>query len=221
MTHRSAFIPKALFITLCLTLGCSKIAGGGCNGNNGASPAEATTSAAERPTNIDSKLLGVYAVSHYQTSREDTCEQLTNIPAPPRYVVLYGFKPKPDGDEMRLGGAFCEDVELCRAYAKQATEPPIGYSFISGDDASGWQGWAIIPADPLNDRCAADVQSHRLTSKEGKAIKVETKTVRTLFAPSVEGGLANCQNRDAIDAVTDDLPCKALLILEATFEGAL
>jgi hypothetical protein len=117
--------------------------------------------------------------------------------------------------------SFCGGVKLCQAVAGEAPEPAIGYSFISGDDASGWQGWAVTGTGPEDDQCSADVQGHSLRSKEKGAIRIETKTVHTVFPPIMEGELARCHNRDAIAAVKDDLACKSLLVLEATFEAGL
>jgi hypothetical protein len=47
--------------------------------------------------------------------------------------------------------------------------------------------------------------------------------VETVFAPTIPEGTttAICSNRDAINSINDDSPCKTLFHLEATFETAL
>lgn len=219
MTHRSAVFTQALFVTMCLVLGCSKSGTFGCDRSDSSSVGGGAKT--EGVPTVDSKLPGVYRIGRYQGS-QGACDQLMDIPSPPAYLVLYSFKPDKDADEVRLGGAFCDDVNHCRGLATEAAEPPIGYSFISGSDASGWQGWAISGTIPENDQCGADVQSHQLTVEPaGPAVRITTKTVRTVFPPIVDDEVATCHNKDAIASVNDDLECKALLVLEATLKAGL
>jgi len=209
MTHRSILFTPALLFATCLVLGCSGKASQGCSGGS----AEAPVSGAEP--------FGVYKIDRYQNSL-GTCEQLVGVAEKPLYLVLYSFTPGDGTDAPRLGGAFCGDLDLCRSLAEEAPEPAVGYSFLNYDDAAGWQGWAISNTGPKNDQCKADVQSHVLTLMGPKAIRIETKTVETLFAPTVvEGETATCHNRDAIAAAKAELPCKALLVVEATQEAGL
>jgi len=218
MRYRRIFSKTTLFLAICLALGCSKK-------SEAPELAETTEVAAVetetvvKPT-LESKLLGVYKVTKYE-GNENACEPLTAVPQAPPYVVLYSFVPNSKPDEARLGGAFCGDPNLCRAMGQNGVEPTVGYSFISGDDEAGWQGWAIAGGSPVEDeRCQADVQSHRLTPLPDGAIRVETKTIKPTFAPrSKAEGI--CYHKDAIAAVTADLPCEALLVLEASFETGL
>jgi len=227
MTHRPTRSTGVLFLATCLVLGCSNSSTLGCGRSSeeepsvDAKPADAPqpTAAPEKVTH-ESKLVGIYKITTFQHS-ETTCDQLTDAEPRPVYLVMYGFRPSANPQEVRLGGTFCSDVNLCRALARQAPEPTMGYSFISGDDEAGWQGWAITGTAPEEDQCTADVQSHSLSRKDAKTIHIETKTVHTVFPPVVEGKNATCHNRAALDAVSDDLPCKALFVLDATFEAAL
>ena len=220
MTHRSTVFTNALFVTTCLVFGCSKTGTFGCNPGDSDASGTGPSAKTEGVPTVDSDLPGVYAISRYQGS-QGACDQLADIPSPPAYLVLYGFTRDQDTDDVRLGGAFCNDVGRCRALASEAGEPAIGYSFISGDDATGWQGWAISGTAPENDQCGADVQSHQLTMEIAQAVRIETKTVRTVFPPVVDGEVATCHNKDAIASVNDDLVCKSLLRLEATREAGL
>lgn len=230
MTHQSTSFTKALFLTACLVLGCSKGGATGCNGSSesptdtGDSTAASSTSSSgtsgDGPT-VDSRRLGVYKITGFQSS-EGGCDQLTEVAKKPLYLALYSFRPNSNPDEARLGGSFCGDVGSCRAAARGAAEPAIGYSFVEGDDASGWRGWAIADVGATEDKqCRADVQSHALTSVAAKTIRIETRTVEAVFEPTVEEGLATCRHKDAISSATDDLPCKGLLVLEGELEVGL
>jgi hypothetical protein len=219
MIHRSTVFTQVLFITICLVLGCSKSGTFGCNGSDSSSAGGVAKT--ETVPKVDSTLPGVYRIGRYQGS-QGACDQLIDIPGAPAYLVLYSFRPVKDADEVRLGGAFCNDVDHCRGVASEAAEPAIGYSFLSGSDASGWQGWGISGTGPEDEQCGADVQSHQLTAEtETQAVLIKTKTVRTVFPPMIDGGVATCSNKDAIASVNDDLPCKALLLLKATLEAGL
>ena len=232
MTRRTTFfIHKALFALMCLLLGCSQGGAQGCSGgeqsaagNDESAPrAGAPKEAPAEAPKVASKHLGVYKVTRFQTS-QDTCEQLVEPPEQPAYVALYAFYPRSNPDEARLGGGFCGDLSSCRALGRGAPEPVVGYSFIEGDDASGWRGWAIAGSGGDDaDRCHATVQAHVLTSVGAQAIKIETKSVEAAFQPAEvdDDGAATCRAKDAIDAVTEDMPCKSLLVLEATREAEL
>jgi len=217
MSHRTSFRNASLFLATCLTLGCSNGGSLGC-GSSTKSPSSDSTGGGG--PSLASGLLGVYRVDRYQGSQAG-CDQLTDVPERPGYLVLYVFQPNDGGGEARLGGAFCGDARLCRALAEKASEPAVGYSFISGDDASGWQGWGVVGTGPVEDQCGATVQSHVLTSPTGPTIRIKTTTVDAVYAPLVEEDVATCKNRDAITAAKADLPCKSLLVLEATRDGDL
>jgi hypothetical protein len=211
-------INPLLSFAICLILGCSNGGSAGC----GSSTKGGSISDGSRGSGagLASDLLGVYRVHRYQGS-QGGCEQLMALPEAPAYLVLYGFQPNYGSAKARLGGAFCGDPSLCRALAEKGSEPTIGYSFISGDDASGWHGWAIVDTGHDGDECRASVQSHTLKSTAERVLRIETKTVETVFAPLVEEEVATCKNRHALAAAKADLPCKALLVLEATREGGL
>lgn len=231
MKSRPTFsFSTALFAATLLAVGCSQGGGQGCSGSgeSGESTApsgesvERVETATKEPPTIDSKLPGVYKITRFQSS-QNGCDELADPPERLDYVVVYPFHPRSKPDETRLGGAFCGDPANCQGLGRGAPEPAVGYSFVEGDDASGWQGWAIVGArGGDDDRCHADVQSHLLSATAGNAIQIETKTVETVFDPATaEGGDVICRNRDAIDAVKENLPCKALLVLEATREAEL
>ena len=218
MPHGTSLLRNAsLIVATCLTLGCSNGGGLGC-GSSTKSAHSDSTGAPE--LKVPSSVLGVYKVDRYQGS-QDGCDQLIDVPDRPGHLVLYVFQPNDGSSKARLGGAFCADASLCRAVAEKASEPAVGYSFISGDDASGWQGWGVVGTGPVEDQCGATVQSHVLTSPAGRTIRIETTTVDAVYAPLVEEDVATCKHRDAIAAAKADLLCKSLLVLEATREGGL
>jgi hypothetical protein len=215
MPTRSALFRNALlFLAACLILGCSK------GGSLGCGSGKKTTSDERSETALEgsSKLVGVYRVTGYQQS-EGTCEKLVDLSPAPSHLVLYAFEPS-DGGPTRLGGAFCGGADLCRAVAKQASEPVIGYSFLSGDQASGWQGWAVTETgSAAEQKCAATIQSHNLSSSGQDTIRIETKTVDVVFAPdSEEEGVATCSNKAAIAVASTEPSCKSRLVLAATRE---
>ena len=132
--------------------------------------------------------------------------------------------PNDDPDEPLLGGIFCGSIEFCRQAAADAPEPQIGYSFIEGNDAAGWRGWAISNSGAANDQCRADVQAHVLTSTNTNAINIETKTFATVFSgeEAADGsGTLTCRNSAALEALRDDPPCTEILVLDATFEAGI
>jgi len=213
MLQRTCLLKNTLFlVATCLVLGCSN---GGSLGCGSSTKSEASESGGAGPK-AASDLLGVYKVDRYQGS-QGGCDQLMDIAEASSHLVLYSFQPADGTGKARLGGAFCDDVNLCRALAQRAPEPAIGYSFIGGDDASGWTGWAVTGTGPVEQKCGAAVQSHVLTSPTKDAVRIETKTVDVVFAPVAEkDGVATCSNKHAIAVATRDLPCKSLLVLQAT-----
>lgn len=172
---------------------------------------------------VDSTLLGIYQVDSYQGSVVG-CEQPSDLDPSPAFVLLYSFLPNDDPDEPLLGGLFCSTIESCRQAAQAAPEPTIGYSFIEGNDAAGWRGWAISSSGAANDQCRADVQAHVLTSTDTNAINIETKTFQTVFdGTEASPGSTDlvCRNIDAINALRDDPPCTEILVLDATLEAGI
>ncbi len=213
MRYRFTHSQRALFITMCFSLGCTGSGTFGCGSSNGDGRPDPT---------VDSELPAVYRITSFQ-GNEDGCDQAADIPMAPSYVVLYPFYPTSAPDEARLGGAFCGSVEECRGLAEFAAEPGRGYSFITGDDAAGWTGFAILSNGSVGetDQCRAEVQVHGLTVPGAEAISIETRTVETTYAAMVDGSSAACLNADALASINDDLPCQALLLLEATHEADL
>lgn len=214
MYKRSPLFSNALlFLATCLILGCSKGDSPGCGSGK-------KTASGESALQGTSTLMGVYKLTGYQQS-EGTCDQLVELSSAPTHLVLYEFEPA-DGGTTRLGGTFCGAADLCRAIGKRAPEPVVGYSFISGDEASGWQGWAITETSSVDDKCAATVQSHTLNPSEPDTIRIETKTVEVFFAPaSEEEDVATCSNKHAIATASQEPGCESLLVLTATREADL
>jgi hypothetical protein len=137
-------------------------------------------------------------------------------------LVLYSFRPNDDPDEPLLGGAFCGSIDDCREVAKAAPEPTIGYSFREGSDETGWRGWGIASTGAVNDQCRAEVQLHDLTSTGADVIGIETQTFETVFPPTeMEGNEITCSNAEALASLSPDLPCQAIIVLEATHEAGL
>jgi len=203
------YFTKTFFFATCLVLGCSSGGTLGCGSSSSGGPA------------VDSDLLGVYQIDTYQGNQAG-CDQPTDIDPTPQRLVLYSFVSNDSPDDAFLGGIFCSEVVDCRDAARQAPEPLIGYSFRTGDDASGWTGFAIAATGAANDQCRADVQLHTLTAASGNKIDIETRTVETVFPPvAMDGSELTCRNADALAAVTGDLPCKAIIVLNATFEASL
>jgi len=215
MPNRSALLKNVLlFLATCLILGCSKGDRLGCGSGKNTTSDESGETALEG----SATLIGVYEVTAYQQS-EGTCEKLVDLSPAPSHLVLYAFEPS-DGGATRLGGAFCAGADLCRAVAERASEPAIGYSFLSGDQASGWQGWAVTETGSVAEqKCAATVQSHKLSSSGQDMIRIETKTVDVVFVPdSEEEGVATCSNKAAIAVASTEPSCKSRLVLAATRE---
>ena len=202
---------RSIFMMTSLIIGCSGSGMVGCGDSGG------------DDVSIDSTLTGVYEVTSYRGS-QSSCDDLTEIAPSPEYLVLYAFRPNDDPELTRLGGGFCANYEECEELASQAPEPTIGYSFLRGDDQSGWRGWGIQRSGGLNDQCTADVQAHTLSSGSADAIIIETRTLRTVFPPdsASEGSEATCLNADAIAALDDEPPppCVATLELRASREAS-
>lgn len=213
MINRFTYFTRTIFIANCLALGCT---GGGALGCN-----DSGKSAEESPA-IDSNLPAIYQITSYQ-GNEGGCEEVADVPNAPSYLVLYPFHPNSAPDETRMGGAFCNSVDACRALAEFAGEPGMGYSFITGDDNVGWTGYAILSNGPVSDtdQCRAEVQVHMLTAPQTDEIGIETRAVETTYGARVDGNNATCSNADAIASINDDLPCKAIIQLEATREAEL
>ena len=212
MTYRFTYLTRTIFIAGSVAVGCTSSGTLGCG---------SSSNNEEAPT-IDSNLPAVYQITSYKGS-EDGCDQLADIPGAPPNLVLYPFHPNSAPDETRMGGAFCNGVDECRALAKFAAEPTMGYSFIAGDDNAGWTGYAILSNGPIGDtsQCRAEVQVHMLTAPRADEIGIETRTVETVYDAMVDGTSATCRNADAIASINDDLPCGALILLDATHEAAL
>jgi hypothetical protein len=193
-----------------LMLGCSSSGVMGCGNSDGG------------PT-VDSELLGVYQIDRYQGS-QDGCDQVTDIDPAPDRLALYSFLDD-SPDEAFLAGIFCGSVDDCREVAKAAPEPVFGYTFREGSDEAGWLGWGIASAGTVTDQCRFDVQAHALTSTGAEAIGIETKTFEAVFPPfppmPEEGMTVTCRNVDALASLNPDLPCKEIIVLEATREADL
>ena len=208
MNYRAAYFTKAIFFAGCLALGCTSSGTLGCGSNGGGGPT------------VDSELLGIYLVDRSQAS-EGGCDQLMDLDGAER-LVLYSAVSNTDPTEARLVGQFCGSVDDCRERVKELPTV-INYAFFEGSDAAGWQGWGIANQGSVGDQCLFDVQSHFLTSPSDRAISINTRTVETVFPPKVPEGSteATCSNLDAIASVSDDSPCKALFLVDATFETSL
>ena len=205
-----------LFLATCLILSCSKGESLGCGGGERATNEESSETALKGSSTV----VGVYKVTEYRQS-EGSCDQLVDVSPAPSHLVLYEFKPN-DGGTTRLGGTFCGAADLCRVVGKQASEPVIGYSFISGNEASGWQGWAITETGSVEQKCAATVQSHNLSSSGQDTIRIETKTVDVIFLPASEDeGVATCSNKNAIVVASAEQSCKSRMVLVASREADL
>ncbi len=209
-----------------MTLGLAMLFALGCNGASGAGCGAKQTEPAAEPdakpaARVDadadatkSSLRGTYRITSYR-GNDSGCEMLVDTIQAPSFVVVYPFTAS-SGD-VRLGATFCGGADDCSRVASQAGEPAIGYSFLEGTDGDGWTGWGIVDTGATDEKCRAVVQTHRLTTTADDAVRIETKTVETLFEPAVDdAGEQSCRNRDAIDSLTDDLECKAILVTEAT-----
>jgi hypothetical protein len=206
MNHSTPYFTKTFFVGACLALGCSGGSTLGCGSSGSSTP------------QVDSNLIGTYQVNSYEGSETD-CTQPEPISPSPSYLVLYSFVPNDRPDEAWLGGIFCASLQECADVAERAPEPTIGYAFSTGDDASGWNGVAISGTGSANDQCRADVQQHALTSPSSGTVSIETRTVEVVFEPDmVEGTSATCKNSDALAALTPDLPCTAIILVDATLD---
>lgn len=172
---------------------------------------------------VESELTGVYRVDRY-VGNQDGCDDPVGTIAPNQFLVLYGFRPPNDPSDVFLGGNFCSDVRTCQQLARTAPQPQIGYSFISGSDDGGWEGWAVLGGDVRGDQCFAIVQEHALVMASGTPsnIRIETRTVETAtFEPSSqEGNQIECRVADAVSAAVGQ-PCREILVVEASREDGL
>lgn len=209
MKQRTTSLRKYIFVATCVALVGTGVGALGCGDDGG--PAGAT---------VDSDLFGIYQITQFQLSPTD-CNAAEDATPPAPYLVLYSYNPGGDLDEAWLGGGFCEDVAGCRTVAQAGIAPPIGYSFLSGDDASGWLGFAVPTGGPAGDQCRADVQAHTMMSPSADTIHVDTKTSQVIYAPTIDGMTATCSTRDALEAWNEDLPCEAIIVLDATYETTL
>jgi hypothetical protein len=208
MMYRFTYLAKTIFVAICLAVGCSSSGTMGCGSSSDGAPT------------VDSDLLGIYQISRYQRDQEG-CDQLMDVADPGR-LVLYSIASTGDPKEAILVGQFCSSVDDCRARVKDF--PTLAnYSFFEGSDATGWKGWGIANRGMAGDQCLFEVQEHSLTSTVDRAITIDTRQVETEFMPTVPEGstTATCTDRDAIASINDDSPCKALFLLEATFETSL
>jgi len=219
MTNQPYYLKKAIFMVACLTFGCTGSGMAGCGSD---SPADPT---------VDSQLFGIYAVDSYRSSPADpltglpipdSCDELSDAPPLGAFIVVYSFLPNDAPSHPLLAAVFCNDVTACKDIAKRAPAPTVGYSFVQGNDQSGWVGYGISRTGSSGDQCEADVQTHTLTAS-GQTINITTETVETVFPPRAvtPGDEATCRNGDALDALEPDLPCKARLSLDATFDSSL
>ena len=209
MKQRTICLRKSIFVAASLTLMATGVGSLGCGDDAG--PAGAT---------VDSDLFGIYQITQYRQSPTDCNAPEDATPLAP-YLVLYNYNPDGDLEEARLGGGFCEDIAGCRTVAQAGIAPPIGYSFLTGDDASGWLGFAVPTGGPAGDQCRADVQAHSMMSPSADTIEVETKTSQVIYPPTIDGTTATCSTRAALEAWEPDLPCESIILLEATFEATL
>lgn len=208
MKNKTIYLGKSIYVAAFLMFGCSSSGVMGCGGDSG-------------PT-VDSELVGIYRIDRYQSS-EDGCDQPTDVDPAPAYLVLYGGPSSTDPEEVFLVGQFCSTVDDCRQ-SVQDFAGAINWSFFTGSDETGWQGWGISRRGSLNDQCQADVQRHILTSTSASTITIDTTTVEAEFMPTeVDGSEATCSDRVAIETAADQdqLPCIASFLVEATFEERL
>jgi hypothetical protein len=211
MTNKLINLSGTMLLATCLTLGC----GGD----------------ADSAATVDSDLPGVYQITRYETAGEDEttgegCEPLAEPDQSPSHLALYGLPSNDDPNDVRLVGQFCSDVDECREIVRNIPAR-TNYSFFEGNDAAGWQGWGIAVRGSRNDQCLFEVQTHVLTSTSARAITIDTEQVETEFPPVPPApgdpvtNEIECSVSAAIDAITDDSPCKKLFLLEATFEASL
>ncbi len=211
MSCTANYFRKIIFSTLGLALGCTSGGSIGCGGS--------AAGVEESPT-VDSNLPAIYQITSYQGDTTG-CDQPADIDLAPSYLVFYAFRPDTDPSTSRLGATFCSSLTQCRGLAEFAAEPSRGYSFIVGDDNTGWTGWAILASGPLNDMCEATVQAHMLTMSSPNTIRIESKTVDTVFMPMLVGNDATCPNADAIASLNDELTCKEIILVEAKRDAEL
>jgi hypothetical protein len=210
MTRRPASFTNVLLIAAWLAVGCTSSGTLGCGSGDGASA-----------STVDTQLLGIYQLDQYQQS-QGGCDQLIDVDPAPSRLAIYTVPSNDNPDKGVLVGRFCGSVLDCRSRVKEDPPSIINYSFLEGSDATGWTGWGF-PGEGgmVGDQCRVEVQTHTLTSSSPQAIRIDTRQVETVFMGMVEGNEATCTFRDAIASVSDESPCTALFLLEATFETSL
>jgi hypothetical protein len=210
MMNRFTYLAKTVFVATCLAVGCSSSGAMGCG----------SSSSPDGPPTVDSDLLGIYQISLYQSDQEG-CDQLTDLANPGR-LVLYSTTATAGSNEAVLAGQLCSSLDDCRARASRFPTLAI-YSFFEGSDTAGWKGWGIANEAMAGDECLFEVQEHSLTSPGDRTITIDTRQVEVQFAATVPEGSTRgtCTYRNAIAAINDDSPCKALFLLQATFESGL
>lgn len=204
MTYDNTLLRRLLFVGTCLTLGCTGGGAAGC-GSNGDGAAK-----------VDSDLLGIYQVTEYRFTENGCDGELTTTDLSGR-LVLYRAD---ETDEALILGGFCGDVEGCRTRAREKP-PTVNYSFFTGSDAAGWQGWGIANQSMVGEMCQVDVQTHSLTSPSDGAIRIDTRQVETLFEGEIVDNQAICTAREAVESVREDSPCQVIFELVAELETGL
>lgn len=209
MNQHARYLTNSIFLATCLAFAFTSAGSLGCGDEAGG------------PT-VDSQLLGIYLISQYQFS-EVGCESPVDADPPSTYVALYSFAPADDPEDPLLLGRFCGSVEGCRNAIRDFPELlNPGYSFLQGNDAAGWRGWAVASRGQANDQCRADVQAHVLLSTGGREIRIETNSFDTVYAPSsMDGDMVVCTDEAAIFSLNDDPPCVQLFDVRATFEAGI
>lgn len=210
--HTSHSFPMIALIT-CVVLGCTGGSSLGCGSSGDGS---------DTPS-LDSDLPGIYSVDVYRQSEEDACDTVADVSPAPARIALYAAESESAPGGVALAGQFCGSVEDCRLRVAQR---PVAanYAFLRGNDADGWEGWGIASRDGVGDQCLYQVQVHTIAVTGEDAVRIDTREVVSRFdATEPEGGSGTgmCRDRDAINAVTPDSPCKQVFLLEASFEDRL
>ena len=216
---KSITFRKTMFLSFCLTLGCTGSGAAGCGSSDGNGTPQ-----------VESDLPGVYSVTTYQSSPfdeqtgdpiPDSCDQLADATRLGDFLVLYSFVPNGQ-DDPALGGVFCSDVQVCQGIGREGPQPAFGYTFIQGDDASGWRGFGTGRQGRENDQCLLGLQVHDLTAT-GDSVRIETNAVEVTFPPQLDGNDATCAVADGLAAYNadPDLPCLSRILAEATRTAGL
>ena len=208
MTYHPSYRTNQIFVTACLALACVTGTAGGCGSSDGGAP------------RVDSDLLGIYEVDQFQSSPE--CGELMDAEGAPRLVLYSALRA--DTQEAILVGEFCGSVDDCMARAEQS-DAAVNYSFFEGSDAQGWEGYGIASQGMVVEQCQAEVQVHTLTAPNAQSVRIDTRQVETTYKANIDDTVmppvATCEVSDAIDSITEESPCTALFLVEATFETGL